>query len=704
MIINKKIERKATVFWIGISFLAAYLLFYIFPTVFEIWNEQTIDRIMALKSDSKTFRSEYDDRIVFVDLNNTSLEALNSYYLNRAHHARVIRNLSAMKVSKQLFDFIFAGPKNPDEDRLLIEAARQAENVYFGMAFHLRPLDESLISNSEDKQISSYLDRTQWRLTDEGQSSRFYIGDSPLITFVELTRAAKGIGYLNIIPDQDGVFRRLPLLVQYNNAFYPSFSLKLVCDFLSVPVKNVRIKPGTITLKDAYHPQTRESKDIVIPVDKRGNMRINFVGPWGRMKHYSYSDVYLASDDEDELELWREELSGKIVLVADVSIGSTDVGKIPTDTNFPLSGVHANSIHTILTGSFLKELSKAFVLLIELTLLLLVAALSFHRSALLFTLGSFAIAGAYIGLSIFLIYSENLILPFVRPLLMIFFAIIALHIASAVANARTHVEIEKAKEIAEKDLEIGSTIQAGFFPKKLPIPPGWEIVPYFKSARQVAGDFYDVFKLAGEKYTCIVIADVCDKGVGAALFMALIRSLMRAFLVQGFNHGSVSWKSSNNDADAVLVEAVLQANNYIAKTHEDDGMFATLFVGVLNPETGWLKYVNCGHESPVIIAGETITTQLKPTGPALGAMPDVIFTVKQYRLGRGEMFFAFTDGLTDAENEERELFTRGRLLASVESSNESAQKLVERIKNELFSHIASADQFDDITMVAMSRK
>ena len=704
MIINKEIERKATVCWIGISFMAAYLLFFVFPSVFEIWNEQTVDRVLALKSNSKTFRSEYDDRVIFIDLNNASLNALNSYYLNRTHHARVIRNLSAMKVSKQMFDFIFAGPKNTDEDRQLIEAARQAKNVYFGMAFHLRSLDESLVSNSDDRETSTYLDRSLWRLNVEEESSGFYIGDSPLITFVQLTRAAKGLGYLNIVPDPDGVFRRLPLLVRYNNAFYPSFSLKLVCDYLGVPPENVGIGPGSITLKDAYHPLATDRKDIVIPVDRRGNMRINFVGPWGRMKHYNYSDVYLASEDEDELELWREELSGKIVLISDVSIGSTDVGKVPTDNNFPLSGVHANSVHTILTGSFLKELSRTSALFVELALLFLVAVISFQRSALLFTIGALSIAGAYIGLAIFLIFSENLLLPFVRPLLMILFAVIALHIASAIANARTHVEIEKAKEIAEKDLEIGSTIQAGFFPKNLPIPPDWEIVPYFKSARQVAGDFYDVFKLAGDKYTCIVIADVCDKGVGAALFMALIRSLVRAFLVQGFNGHSISWNASNDGADSVLIDAVQQANNYIAKTHEDDGMFATLFVAILKPETGWMKYINCGHESPVIIADQRIAAQLKPTGPALGAMPDIIFKAKQHRLDRGEMFFAFTDGLTDAENENRDVFTRERLLAAVESSHESAAKLVERIKNELFSHIAGANQFDDITMVAMSRK
>ncbi|MGB5423978.1 MAG: SpoIIE family protein phosphatase [Desulfobacterales bacterium] len=703
MIIDNKIARKVTLLWIGCAFLAAHLLFLIFPNVFEAWNEQTTDRILSLKAKSKRFRSSYDGMVVHVDLNNTSLHALDNYYLDRSHHAQVIRNLAAMNVRIQMYDFIFAGPTDNEKDSKLIRATKQAGNVYFGMAFRLKSSKSSQNDLSGDETILKSLDNTKWQIENNRGSEQFYVGDIPLLTFSQLADVSPGTGYLNLKPDTDGVFRRLPLLVRYNDAFYPSFSLKIVCDFLNVKTRKVKIEPGIIMLKEAQYPGLKEKKDVAIPIDKHGNMRINFVGPWERMRHYNFSDVYLADDDGDKLKHWREELSGKIVLVSNVSTGSADVGQVPTDANYPLSGVHANAVYTILTGSFFKEPPAFLILLIEIVILLVMTIMSFHRSALFFTLGSLWTAGTYLAIVVLFIMVKNILFPIIRPLLLILFSTIILHMVSAIENARIHADIKRAKEVAERDLEIGRKIQSGFFPKSLPLLPGWEFVAYFKPARQVAGDFYDVFRLRNGKFIGIVIADVCDKGVGAALFMALIRSLVRAFVVQGFDDLSDPAKISSDPTAASLIRMIQQTNNYIAKTHEDDNMFATLFLGILNPKTGLLKYINCGHEPPVIVANGTMQSQLKPTGPAVGMMPDLDFRVKEKQFDSGDMLFAFTDGLTDAEDENGKMFTRERLLKVFVNANGTAEKRVEIIKTELFDHIAGATQFDDITMLAVRR-
>ena len=703
MIIDNKIARKVTFIWIGCAFLAAHLLFLIFPTVFEAWNEQTTDRILSLKANSKRFRSSYDGMVVHVDLNNTSLHALDNYYPDRSHHAQVIRNMAAMNVRIQMYDFIFAGPTDNEIDSKLIRATKQAGNVYFGMAFRLKSFKNSQNVLSSGETILKSSDNTKWQLENTRGTDQFYVGDNPLLTFSQLSDVSHGTGYLNLKPDTDGVFRRLPLLVRYNDSFYPSFSLKIVCDFLNVQPRKVKIGPGYITLEEARYPGLNEKKDVAIPIDKHGNMRINYVGPWERMRHYNFSDVYLAADDRGKLELWREELSGKIVLVSDVSTGSTDVGQVPTDSDFPLSGVHANSVHTILTGSFLKELPSFLILLIEIIILLVIAIMSFHRSALFFTLGSLGTAGTYLAIVVLFIMVENILFPIIRPLLLILFSMIIIHMVSAIENARSHADTKRAKEVAERDLEIGRKIQSGFFPKFLPSHPGWEIVAYFKPARQVAGDFYDVFRLRNGKFFGIVIADVCDKGVGAALFMALIRSLVRAFVVQEFDNLADSADISNEPPGESLVRPIQQTNNYIAKTHEDDSMFATLFLGILNPVTGLMKYINCGHEPPFIVGDGAMKSLLKPTGPAVGMMPDLDYRVKEKRFYSGDLLFAFTDGLTDAEDENGKMFTRDRLLNAFIDANGTAQKRVEMIKAEIFDHIAGANQFDDITMLAVRR-
>ena len=100
------------------------------------------------------------------------------------------------------------------------------------------------------------------------------------------------------------------------------------------------------------------------------------------MDHYNFTDILIASDDQDELEMWGEELGGKIVVVSDVSTGSTDVGPVPTDVSFPLSGVHANIMHGILTESFLREISDREMLIVEVLLLFIVLIMSLRFSSI----------------------------------------------------------------------------------------------------------------------------------------------------------------------------------------------------------------------------------------------------------------------------------------------------------------------------------
>jgi serine phosphatase RsbU (regulator of sigma subunit)/CHASE2 domain-containing sensor protein len=704
LIIDKETGRRVTLLWIAFSFFAAHLCFFLLPNVFVPWQEQTSDYLLKVKADSAAFRLPYDDTIVLIDIDNTSLDTLGTYYLNRSHHARVIRNLAAMDASVQMYDFIFGGRRHPEEDAELIRATRNAGNVYIGMAFQLDFSHTGMQTADADPHNNRFLQQTGWPVTVKWKKERFYTGRHALVTFLPLSEAARGTGYLNLKPDSDGVFRRLPLLVHYGSAYYPSFSLQVACDYLDVPAENVVIQPRRIVLRNARLPNRSTRTDIRIPIDRHGNMRINFTGPWGRMKHYHFSDVYSASDDPGELALWREELSGKIVLVSDVSTGSTDVGQVPTDPDFPLSGIHANSLHTILTRSFLQEPSDWMVLLIELLLLIAVALLSFHRSAVFFTLGTLGVAGVYFCLAGLLVFKLNILLPIIRPLLMVFFALITLHIVSAVKNAHIHAATQRAREVAERDLEIGRKIQSGFFPSTLPSPAGWEINATFQPARQVAGDFYDLFWLDGDNAIGIVIADVCDKGVGAALFMALTRSLIRAFSIQDFGR-SGSWQDAQGKRQAAsLLNTIRQTNNYIANTHGDTGMFATLFLGALDTQTGVLTYINCGHEPPMVLCREEISERLKPTGPALGMMPDLEYQVDRIRLQPGETFFAFTDGLTDAQDPSGELFGRNRLEEVLRTQAADAKTLIDGIVRAVAQHIAGADPFDDLTLVVVRRK
>jgi adenylate cyclase len=345
-------------FLVVAAFVAAHLCLWLMPGVFRPWNAQMIDRLYRLRYAVDHLRPTYNETIVHVDINNSAIQKLNNYYLNRSHYARVVRNLAEMGVAIQAFDFIFASRLNAQDDQALIDATGTAGTVYFGLAFLLSPNNPAgQMKSAVNEAVHQYLDRTKWPLDVIGDSSLLYFGKDPLPTFIPLASAAKGLGFINIKPDADGVFRRVPLLVKYADGCYPSFALRTVCDTLGVSPGKIVVTPGnSIILKDARQPGG-VSHDVTIPIDDRGNMLVNFIGPWERMKHYNFAEIHDASETPDEMEIWTEELKGKIALISDVSTGSSDLGPVPTDQGFPLSGLHANAIHSMLTEEFLREAS-----------------------------------------------------------------------------------------------------------------------------------------------------------------------------------------------------------------------------------------------------------------------------------------------------------------------------------------------------------
>ncbi len=267
----------------------------------------------------------------------------------------------------------------------------------------------------------------------------------------------------------------------------------------------------------------------------------------------------------------------------------------------------------------------------------------------------------------------------------------------------------------ERELDIGRNIQGGFLPESLPNLPGWELAAFFRPAREVGGDFYDTFQLTHHQLA-IGLADVCDKGVGAALFMGIFRTLLRAacqlsmsrqLLGANPEEDSVVPKPKGRRAslltDINVLSSIETVNAYVASTHASAFMFATMFFGVIDVETGELVYVNGGHDFPTIIGPEGIKARLKTTGPAVGLMSDAEFDIAKVTLEPGDVLVMNTDGVTDARNPAGHGYGEERLLALLRQPAESATALVDRIVADLREHIGPAEQFDDITLLVTRR-
>lgn len=279
--------------------------------------------------------------------------------------------------------------------------------------------------------------------------------------------------------------------------------------------------------------------------------------------------------------------------------------------------------------------------------------------------------------------------------------------------------IIRAKKQAEKELEIAREIQFSFLVDDYPQPEGWEIATHIRPARQVSGDFYDVFPIATSKQIALIMADVCDKGVGAAMYMAIFRSLLRAYADQQYimrwagtpteNRGETPTGIFRRDAILAsgapsLKNAIDLTNNYIATHHSKSNMFATVFFGLLDPTTGELLYINAGHEAAFAISGDKLRQRLEPTGPAVGMLPNMEFNIGGLKFAPGDSLLLYTDGVTDALSPTEGQFAEERLIQVATSPAPSATARIQNIMSALDQHIANREQYDDVTLLAVHRK
>lgn len=267
-------------------------------------------------------------------------------------------------------------------------------------------------------------------------------------------------------------------------------------------------------------------------------------------------------------------------------------------------------------------------------------------------------------------------------------------------------------ESLAREMEVARNIQKDFLPEALPLALGLQLEATLSPARDVSGDFYDAFTIPPNGTVVLVVGDVCDKGVGAALFMALFRSLIRAS-ADPVSGGAIQMIGGRRTLVRQALESATPAdlltrvagftNDYIARLHGRTNMFATVFLAAINPMTGQFDYVNCGHEPALVVSPNGGILELKPTGPALGLMPDMLFGSGEGQLGRGDLLFAFTDGIVEARNPEGAVFGAERLHEVLRRSRAPGEKVIDGVMAELQAFARDAEPHDDVTLMAATR-
>jgi serine phosphatase RsbU (regulator of sigma subunit)/anti-sigma regulatory factor (Ser/Thr protein kinase) len=236
----------------------------------------------------------------------------------------------------------------------------------------------------------------------------------------------------------------------------------------------------------------------------------------------------------------------------------------------------------------------------------------------------------------------------------------------------------------EQELEVARLIQQNFLPKELPELPGWQIAAYYRPAREVGGDFYDVIPLPDGRVG-FVVGDVTDKGVPAALVMSATRTLMRASAQRLIEPGEV-----------------LERLNEHLYPDMPAKMFVTCLYGVLDPETGHLRFANAGHDLPYVKTADGIV-ELRARGMPLGLMPGMRYEEKEAVLEPGDSVLLHSDGIVEAHDPGRDMFGFPRLKETMADAP-PGQELIDRVLSELEAFSGpDAEQEDDITMVTLER-
>ncbi len=683
-----KIEGRTFIALCGIAFSCILLFFVVYrPDFLDVLDKKLYDVM------HRTLGVYGEPLPLIVDIDEKSLAEFGQWPWPRYRVAHLLEKLAAAGPSAVGVDIIFAEP-----DRTSLKEVQRGLRTELGLELSLAGIPDMLHDN--DAVLSDVLARGPYvagfEFLTHGDGTvppglfpldviMLHDADTPLADadlfeaagvvapLSTLAGAFKSAGFVNVGPDNDGVIRRIPLLMRFSGRIYPSLALATVMQ--AVGAGNVFLKVSSLG------PESLRLGETVVPLDAAGNVLIRYRGTSKSFEYISAADLL-----HDRVDI--KKIAGRVVFVGSSASGLKDTFAIPLDPIYPGFEVHASVADNILHGIFLKRPSWArgaefLATLCAGVLVSLVLAWCRPWSSLLF-LGLCA-AGLWFG-CLYLLEVKSMFLSPFYPLMVLggVFPVVSLfkfRLAEKQAMQR-----EREMERVRSELQVAREIQLGIVPKNFPAFPGrteFEIFADLIPAQEVGGDYYDFFFI-DEEHLCFAIGDVSDKGVPAALFMAITRTLVK------------------NTAHSCAAPSEMMARiNTVLCSDNPRAMFVTLFIGILNVRSGLVRYANGGHNPPILIGHDGHTHYLKEmSGPVVGAMPDLPYSDISLHLKAGDALFLYTDGVTEAMNEKNELFSSEQLIKDITAFQHAPVKgVIAGVLHNVKKHAGLARQSDDIAML-----
>ncbi len=687
--------RSSPLYYAG---LIAFVLFA--AAAIRHWDPTMAQRMRAIAFDTYQQLSprQYDPTtpIRIVDIDDASLAARGQWPWPRNDLASLVARLETMGAVAIVFDMVF-----PEPDRLSPEQIAQR-----------LPADAKLI---EAKKVLSAAPTNDKAFADaiagagvvlafagvQGSGVRTapliaeleYRGDDPrlfvpvfknaVVNLPLLSVNAAGSGFNNWIPEQDQVIRKLPLLIRIGDALYPSIAaegLRVAQGF-----SNYLVVASGSGGEQSFGKRTGIAKILIgnatVPTDGSGQM-------WLRFTH-SDTRRYISAQSVLEGTVSPEAVKGKIILVGTSAAGLLDVRATPLDPSMPGVEAHAQAIEQMLSGDFLSRpdfATGAEIIFTFLTGLLLALAVYYTGAVIGAVIGGIA-AAMVLCVSLLAFGHAGWLIDPSYPTL----TLSAVYLAGT-SYLRLVTELERNKGRAKlqkigREMEAASQIQRSFLPRDDldgPLRDRFGLFATMKPAKDIGGDFYDYFMIADNKLG-FAVGDVSGKGVPAALFMSVSRTVLRTIAFEAGEPGDV-----------------LARVNVILARDNSEGMFVTLVYAILDLDTGMLQISSAGHDDLFLLTGDDQLELLQHTGPAVGLFEEARYPALTRQLSSGDAVFVLTDGVTEAFNIDGRVFTVDRLERLLRRCKRSdARTIVEFVTREVTAFSQGTEQSDDITCLAV---
>jgi len=450
-----------------ISFIIAagvttIIIFLFFSGISKTLEYKSLDILFKMRGERKA-----DKKVVIVDIDDISLEYLGKWPWPRDVHARIIKYLNELGVKGIGFDVLFTEKDpNTSSQLALSRATKRAKNVYHAMFFNLIPRDKQSLKIKYEEETpfnKRVLDKNSFKGEILSKCRCFWMANKVTLPSGFLGYFAKGIGYVNAEPDVDGVRRRAPVFIEYKNKLYFPFASKMILDYLGIKDNDIKIYPGKYILI--------ENKGIKIPINKKGEVLLNFPSGFEKFKRISYADIFYtkyfehideekqkpfynyvrdtlsvskyktkyiskASSGVKEIKLVMDSkikpvriidrkklerlLKGNLVLIGASATAMTDLYPIPIAPQFPQVGIWATFMDNFLKNKFIYPLNPLVFLLVILGFSLSVVFISVNLKPFKGFVFIMLILGIYVILAKLFFLKFNYWLPLVHPFLNIF--------------------------------------------------------------------------------------------------------------------------------------------------------------------------------------------------------------------------------------------------------------------------------------------